>query len=59
MSTFASHWVEFPINRVVYRGNNYAYANGGVSYAYAIYDASYAYTYIGSRLEINQQLSML
>lgn len=59
LSTFASHWVEFPINRVVYRGSYSAYAYGGVSYAGAYYDASNASTIIGSRLEINQQLSML
>ena len=38
------------VSRVVYRGNSYAYASGGVSYASASYDASYANTNIGSRL---------
>ena len=37
-------------SRVVYRGYNYAYANGGVSNAYAFYDASYADANVGSRL---------
>jgi hypothetical protein len=36
--------------RVVFRGYNNAYANGGVSYAYANYDASCSYSFIGSRL---------
>jgi hypothetical protein len=36
--------------RVVYRGNNHAYAYGGVSSAYAGYDASYTYAFVGSRL---------
>ena len=35
---------------MVYRGNNNANANGGVSYANASYDASYSYTSVGSRL---------
>ena len=35
---------------MVYRGNNYAYAYGGVSCSYAYYDASDSATYIGSRL---------
>lgn len=46
-------------SRVVYRGSSYAIANGGVSCADAGSDASDAYAHIGSRLEINQQLSML
>ena len=44
-----------PINRVVYRGNNNANANGGVSYANANNDASNANANNGSRLEINQR----
>ena len=40
------------MGRVVYRGCNYAYANGGVSVAVANNDASNANTYVGSRLEI-------
>lgn len=36
--------------RVVYRGNDYAYAHGGVSYATAVNDASNSHTYVGSRL---------
>ncbi|QCD39594.1 hypothetical protein E7745_08685 [Duncaniella sp. C9] len=42
------------IGRVVYRGNNNANANGGVSYANANNDASNANTNVGSRLD-NQQ----
>ena len=42
--------VEFPTSRVVYRSNNNANSNGGVSYANAHNDSSYAYTHIGSRL---------
>ena len=40
----------FPISRVVYRGNNNANANGGVSYANANNDASNSNTNVGSRL---------
>ena len=36
--------------RVVFRGDYYANANGGVACAYAVYDASYTYAFIGSRL---------
>lgn len=36
--------------RVVYRGNYYAYANGGVSCTNAYFDASYTCAYVGSRL---------
>ena len=36
--------------RAVYRGCNYANANGGVSSAYANNDASNAYASVGSRL---------
>ena len=46
----ALFWAEAPIGRVVYRGNNNAYANGGVSYANAYNDASYSYANVGSRL---------
>ena len=35
---------------MVYRGNNHAYANGGVSCAYAFSDASSSHAYVGSRL---------
>ena len=38
------------MGRVVYRGYNYAYANGGVSNANANNDASNANTNVGSRL---------
>ena len=44
------YWVSTSISRVVYRGNNNAYADGGVSYAYANSDASYASADVGSRL---------
>lgn len=36
--------------RVVYRSNNNANANGGVSYAYSNYDSAYVNAYIGFRL---------
>ena len=42
--------------RVVYRGNYYAYANGGVSFANVDYDASNASTYVGSRLAFRGKL---
>lgn len=45
-------------SRVVYRGNNSAYAYGGVSYANAGYDASYAGTYIGSRLAFRGKIEI-
>ena len=44
--------------RVVYRGSNYAHANGGVSFAYANNDASYASTYIGSRLAFRGKIEV-
>ncbi len=46
---------EVPIGRVVYRGNNNANANGGVSYANANNDASNSNTNVGSRLD-NQRI---
>ena len=51
-STYYSdkYWISTAVVRVVYRGCNYAHANGGVSHAYAYYDASNAYTDVGSRL---------
>jgi hypothetical protein len=51
-STYYSdyYWISTATGRVVYRGYNYANANGGVSYAYAHNDASVAYTNVGSRL---------
>ena len=51
-NTFVIKKVEFPISRVVYRGYNYADADGGVSDAYPDNDASYSNTHVGSRLEI-------
>ena len=44
-----------PISRVVYRGNNNANPNGGVSMSYANNDSSHAYTFIGSRLNNNRK----
>lgn len=43
------------IGRVVYRGNNNANANGGVSYANANNAPSNSNTNIGSRLNYNQR----
>ena len=57
-STYYSdmYWISTATGRVVYRGFNNAYANGGVSYANANSDASYAYTYVGSRLAFRGKL---
>ena len=44
---------DFPIALVVYRSNNNANANGGVSYANANNDSSNANTNIGCRLANN------
>ncbi len=44
------YYISTAVSRVVFRGYNNAYANGGVSYAYAGYDASSSHSYIGSRL---------
>ena len=44
-----------PIGRVVYRGNNNANANGGVSNANTNNDASNSNANVGSRLENNQK----
>lgn len=52
---YALFKVEVPIGRVVYRGNNNANANGGVSYANASNDASNSNTNVGSRLDNNQR----
>ena len=41
---------------MVYRGNNNANPNGGVSMSYASYDSSYTYTSIGSRLAFRGKL---
>ena len=51
-STYYSdkYWFSSASGRVVYRGCNYANANGGVSNANANSDASYAGTSVGSRL---------
>ena len=45
-----------PIGRVVYRGNNNANANGGVSYANANNDASNTNANVGSRLAFRGKL---
>ena len=57
-STYYSdmYWISTSTGRVVYRGCNYAYANGGVSYAIAYYDASNANTNVGSRLAFRGKL---
>ena len=44
------YWISTATVRVVYRGCDFAHANGGVSNAYAVYDASSTYALIGSRL---------
>lgn len=44
------YYVSGSAGRVVYRGDNFAYVNGGVSYANANYDASYSGAHVGSRL---------
>ena len=51
-STYYSdkYWFSSASGRVVYRGCNSAYADGGVSNAYASSDASNANAYVGSRL---------
>ena len=57
-STYYSdmYYVQGTAGRVVYRGNSYAYACGGVSYAYAFYAPSYSYAVIGSRLAFRGQI---
>ena len=49
------YYVSGSTGRVVYRGNNNANANGGVSYANANNDASNSNTNVGSRLDNNQR----
>ena len=44
------YWISTATVRVVYRGYNYAYANGGVSRANAYNDASNTSAGVGSRL---------
>ena len=46
------------VSRVVYRGYNYAYANGGVACAYASNDASSTFAYIGSRLAFRGEIEV-
>ena len=53
-----SKWWSSPINRVVYRGDYYAYAYGGVSCAYAYNVASYAFASIGSRLAFRGKIEV-
>ena len=57
-STYYSdmYWISTSTARVVYRGFNYASADGGVSNASAYNDASYAYTNVGSRLAFRGKL---
>lgn len=59
-STYYSdkYWFSSASGRVVYRGYDYASANGGVSSAYADSDASYAYAYVGSRLAFRGKIVM-
>ena len=47
---YKGHRQNSPVGRVVYRSNNNANANGGVSYANANNDASNSSANIGSRL---------
>ncbi len=51
-STYYSdiYWISTSAGRVVYRGDSYAVAGGGVSFANADNDASYANASVGSRL---------
>lgn len=49
-------WYSGATGRVVYRGNDYAIAVGGVSFAYADFDASNAGTNVGSRLAFRGKL---
>lgn len=44
--------------RVVYRSNNYAYANAGVGRAYCGYDSSYTSASIGSRLAFRGKIEV-
>ena len=57
-STYYSdmYWISTARGRVVYRGYNNAYANGGVSNAIAYNDASNAVTNVGSRLAFRGKL---
>ena len=57
-STYYSdlYWISTATGRVVYRGFNYASANGGVSNAIANNDASDAYANVGSRLAFRGKL---
>ena len=50
------YWFSSASGRVVYRGCNDAYANGGVSNANAYNDASSAYANVGSRLAFRGQI---
>jgi len=57
-STYYSdyYWISTATGRVVYRGCNFADANGGVSDASAYNDASNAHAYVGSRLAFRGKL---
>ena len=52
------YYISTAASRVVYRGGNNAFANGGVSYANAISDASNASTNVGSRLAFRGKIVM-
>lgn len=56
--TLHPNWWSSPISRVVYRGNNNANSNGGVSYANANNDASNSNANNGSRLANNQRTNI-
>ena len=57
-STYYSdmYWISTSASRVVYRGCNYAYANGGVVSAFAVSGAAYANTSVGSRLAFHGKI---
>ena len=50
------YYISTASSRVVYRGYNNAYANGGVSNASAYNDASLSTTHVGSRLAFRGRL---
>ena len=50
------YYISTAASRVVYRGYNYASADGGVSYANTSYDASYSSANVGSRLAFRGRL---
>lgn len=50
------YYISTAASRVVFRGFDYAYADGGVSFAYAAYVASSSYSAIGSRLSFRGRI---